>query len=95
MTERPREEPVDEERPGARRLRTLVMIRDVDVSQTSGTGTVAEGVEFSDGQVVLHWITAKPGSIEIWKSISDAEFIHGHGGATHFEFDADRRELER
>lgn len=31
------------------------ILRSEDVSGTSGTGVVAEGVEFSNGQVAIHW----------------------------------------
>lgn len=54
--------------------------RSEDVSGTSGTGVVAEGVVFPDGQAVLWWPNF--GSIGIYKSLFDLETIHGHGGKT-------------
>jgi hypothetical protein len=61
--------------------------RDVDVSGISGTGIVAEGVEFSDGAVVIRWVTGKHRSTVVWPGIADVEAIHGHGGATRIVWD--------
>lgn len=51
------------------------------MSGISGTGTVAEGVEFHDGQCVLSWF-GHHHTIEISPSIETVEQIHGHGGKT-------------
>jgi hypothetical protein len=56
--------------------------RQTDASGASGTGSVVEGVQFSDGTCVVHWLTAIS-SIGIYESIEDAIAIHGHGGATN------------
>lgn len=61
--------------------------RDVDVSGVSGTGVVAEGVEFSDDAVVVRWVTGEHRSTVVWSSITDVEVIHGHGGATRIVWD--------
>ena len=49
-------------------MRVFALIRDVDVSGVSGTGVVAEGVQFSDGTCVLRWTasTARPRSTPTW-----------------------------
>ena len=39
-------------------MRLFKLQRKVDCSGVSGTGVVAEGVEFDDGQVALRWLTA-------------------------------------
>jgi len=52
-----------------------------DVNQVSGTGRVAEWVEFSDGRVVLHWLSHTP-STNIYHNMKQMENIHGHGGRT-------------
>jgi hypothetical protein len=62
-------------------MRLFELHRDHDVSGVSGTGVVAEGVEFSDGTCVVRWVTER-GSTVVWRSIDDVEAIHGHGGAT-------------
>lgn len=63
--------------------------RDVDVSGVSGTGIVADGVVFPDGEVCIRWRGERPSTVT-WKSVSDAEEIHGHSGATRFVW-LDRR----
>lgn len=58
-----------------------------DASGVSGTGNVAEGCLFTDtGEVVLHWL-GKHGSLNIYHSIEDVNFIHGHDGKTIIVFD--------
>lgn len=64
-------------------MRRFYFDRNNDVSGTSGTGAVAEGVQFSDGRVALRWITGDmPSSTVIYDNIDDAQTIHGHGGGT-------------
>jgi len=67
-----------------------------DESGTSGTGIVAEGVEFSDGSVMIHWFNEdnpnlnttsdgfsfKPGP----DGMEDTIQVHGHGGKTEVVF---------
>ena len=36
-------------------MRTFRLIRDEDPTGISGTGSVAEGVEFDDGTVAMRW----------------------------------------
>jgi hypothetical protein len=67
-------------------LRRFTFDRQTDVSGTSGTGAVVEGVEFSDGQVVLRWRTVPHSSICIYKSIEAAIYIHGHNGSTNLRW---------
>lgn len=65
--------------------RLFQLVRSEDVSGTSGTGVVAEGVEFSDGTCVLHWLSQLH-SIEICANLHVVEQIHGHGGRTSVVF---------
>lgn len=62
-------------------MRTFQLVRKVDVSGVSGTGVVAEGVEFHDGRVAMSWF-GKFHTIEVAPSIEDIVAIHGHEGAT-------------
>lgn len=62
-------------------MRRFHLVRDEDVTGLSGTGIVAEGVEFSTGEVVMRWMTERY-SLVYWQNIEDAEYIHGHGGKT-------------
>lgn len=62
--------------------RRFYLERRVDISRVSGTGRVAEGVEFSDGKVVMRWISNTPTVTVFDGSIDDVVRIHGHGGST-------------
>jgi hypothetical protein len=72
--------------PDTLSLRRFYFDRQTDVSGTSGTGAVVEGVEFSDGQVVLRWRTSPHYSISIYKSMEAAMYIHGHDGSTNLHY---------
>lgn len=63
-------------------MRRFYFDRQTDVSGLSGTGAVVEGVQFSNGQVVIHWLTSLRSSMTIYESIEMAIAIHGHGGST-------------
>ena len=58
-------------------MRRFVMRRAFDVSGVSGTGIVLEGVLFSTGVVVVHWLTPPPrGSISVFDSFDQFLGIH-------------------
>ena len=58
-------------------MRRFVMHREFDVSGVSGTGLVLEGVLFSTGVVVVHWLTPPPrGSISVFDSLDQFLAIH-------------------
>jgi hypothetical protein len=70
-------------------VRTFTLQRGHDVTGISGTGTVAEGVQFSDGTVVLRWLragTSRPDHVRpttvIHDDITSVVGLHGHDGAT-------------
>lgn len=69
-------------------MRPFLMVRDEDVTGISGTGVVAEGVEFLDGTVVIRWQTHGDlnHSTVVWAGLDEAVQIHGHGGKTRFVF---------
>jgi len=70
--------------PGHRRFK---LQRDVDETGVSGTGTIAEGVEFRDGTVALRWLTAWPTSVVFHDAgMKAVEKVHGHGGKTRIEW---------
>ncbi len=68
--------------PDARRF---VLERFEDESGVSGTGIVAEGVEFSDGAVALRWRSSLK-SLAFYESIRVVEAVHGHGGKTRIVY---------
>src|SRR5206468_6485964 len=58
-------------------MRRFVMHREHDASGVSGTGLVLEGVLFSTGVVVIHWLTPPPrGSISVFDSLDQFLDIH-------------------
>ena len=71
-------------------MRKFVLERREDISGVSGTGVVAEGVEFSDGTVALRWTSQFPTSVVFHdRGIESVEVIHGHNGATRIVFEED------
>ena len=67
-------------------LRRFHFERLKDVSGVSGCGRIADGVVFEDGTAVVHWESEHP-STNLYKSIEDVEFVHGHQGNTKIVFD--------
>ncbi len=63
-------------------MRRFHLERETDVTGVSGTGTVAEGVEFTDGTVVIRWVVGEHRSTVVWPDWHAVEAIHGHDGAT-------------
>lgn len=67
-------------------MKPFVLQRDEDETGISGTGIVAEGVEFSDGRCSMAWKplagSAFPGSLASYQSIYEIRAIHGHQGKT-------------
>lgn len=62
-------------------MRTFTLLRHHDVSGVSGTGTVAQGVQFDDLHVAVRWLGETP-STAAWDSIEAVEKAHGHRGQT-------------
>lgn len=62
------------------------MVRHEDLSGVSGTGTVAEGIEFHDGQIALSWF-GRFHTITVAPSIETIERVHGHEGRTVIEWE--------
>ncbi len=67
-------------------MKTYVMNRIQDVNGVSGTGIVAEVVEFTDGSCVVRWIKgatlANVASTVFYDTKEDLLKVHGHGGLT-------------
>ena len=68
-------------------MRLFRLIRNEDISGVSGTGYVAEVVEFDSGKVALSFLlhTAGVPNVIVYDSLEDVIKIHGHGGATVLE----------
>lgn len=68
-------------------IRIFVLQRNEDESKVSGTGVVAEGVEFTDGTCALSWLTPSK-SVAFYPNIKTLENIHGHGGKSTIVWEA-------
>lgn len=62
-------------------MRRFHLFRTEDATGVSGTGTVAEGIVFTDGTTVLRWLRAG-GSTAVYDSPEAVVAIHGHDGRT-------------
>lgn len=66
-------------------MRIFNLVRFEDESGVSGSGVVAEGIEFTNKKVVLTWLTDRP-SVCNYDDIDHVESIHGHSGKTKVVF---------
>ena len=66
-------------------LRRFHLVRIEDVGGVSGTGVVAEGIQFTDGVAVLRWVSGYR-STAVYASMADIEAIHGHEGRTYIRW---------
>ena len=69
-------------------MKRFKLVRHVDVSGVSGTGIVAEGVVFHDGQVAVSWF-GQHHCVSVWPDIESVVAIHGHHGSTVIEWDCE------
>lgn len=60
-------------------MKTFDLMRDVDHSGISGTGKVAQGVEFDDGTCCMRWLTNYRSTV-FYLTLDDLIAIHGHNG---------------
>jgi len=67
------------------RMRRFVLERREDVTGTSGTGVVAEGVVFSNGHVAYSWISPLA-TVTTCQSVDVVERLHGHEGRATIRF---------
>ena len=66
-------------------MRNFHLVRIEDETSISGTGMVAEGVEFSTGKCVLAW-TTQYRSIAVYDTMDELIAIHGHNGKTEVQY---------
>lgn len=66
-------------------MRTFRMFRIEDESGVSGTGYVAQGIEFDNGKCAIAWLT-NVSSVALYDNIEDLVKIHGHDGKTVIEW---------
>lgn len=76
-------------------MRRFQLNRKEDKSGVSGTGVVAQGVQFDNGKVALQWLTAMP-TLETADNVETIIQIHGHEGATDVEWlDEPSKDVEK
>ncbi len=63
-------------------MNRFVLQRLEDETGISGEGFIAEGVQFSNGTVVLVWLTEIRSIAAIYENIEIMNHIHGHNGKT-------------
>lgn len=68
-------------KPRPQRPCMFYLLRRRDHSGISGTGVVAEGIEFTTGKVAMTWLTPTS-SVCVYDSMDDLIAVHGHGGST-------------
>jgi hypothetical protein len=66
-------------------IRRFYLVRSEDVSGVSGTGKVAEGVEFTNGKCVITWLTPTS-SVAVYDNVKCLLIIHGHDNRTNVEY---------
>jgi hypothetical protein len=65
--------------------RRFQLHREIDETGVSGTGIVAEGVEFTSGMVAMTWLSPHR-CVNVYESIKTVEQLHGHQGKTKVIF---------
>jgi hypothetical protein len=68
-----------------RQARLFRLVRHTDPAGLQATGTLAEGVEWSDGAVALRWRGPWP-STSTWDCIEALLAVHGTGGRTQIHW---------
>ena len=82
----------DARQGGRMSARLFQVVREADITGVSGTGVVADGVEFPDGTAVVRWRELEPGNPNyergvrattvVFPNVRAVEALHGHNGAT-------------
>ncbi len=63
------------------KMRRFELHRTADISGMSGTGVVADGIEFTNGMCAISW-RSEFRTVNVHESIKSVEVLHGHEGAT-------------
>jgi len=62
------------------KIKIFHLIRDKDITGTSGTGIVGIGAVLPSGRVIMEWIASNHSTIEICNSLDEIKLLHGHNG---------------
>jgi len=74
-------------------IRVFHLVRDEDETGISGTGTIAEVFEASDGTCIVRWLS-NMSSTNIYDNFKQVDQIHGHGGKTRLVLVYDETPVE-
>ena len=66
-------------------MRRFQLVRGEDVHGVSGTGVVAEGVQYASGFCAITW-KSEYASVTVFHSIDVVEKVHGHEGRTRVKW---------
>jgi hypothetical protein len=66
-------------------MRRFELHRLEDETGVSGTGVVAQGVQFDTGKAAITWLT-RYSSVAVYDDMETLEAIHGHNGKTKVVF---------
>ena len=72
-------------------MRKFFLLRHVDVHNNSGTGVVAEGVQFDNGMASMTWLTDEPTVTNFNRGIRGIKRLHGHDGKTEIIIEGDKK----
>lgn len=61
------------------KFRRFYLVRKTDKTGMSGTGYIAEGIQFQNGVCVLNWLSTVS-STNVYHSVVEMEHIHTHAG---------------
>ena len=63
-------------------FRRFHLYRHDDETGVSGTGIVAEGIQYQDGRISMRWCVNPARSTTAYDNAPDVTTIHGHDGKT-------------
>lgn len=75
-------------------MRSFVLHRRVDATGVSGTGVVADGVQYPDECVAMRWRGPWRSLVAYDQGLAAVESIHGHDGKTSVVWPDERAELQ-
>lgn len=75
------------------KLIRFLLVRTEDETGVSGEGIVAEGVQFTNGQCVMSWLTEFT-SVAVYPNAEEIVKIHGHDGRTTISWCTDDDAIE-
>lgn len=67
-------------------MKRFELHRDADPSGVSGTGVVAQGIQFDDGAVAVRWLSDWPTTTVHDRQMESVDHIHGHEGLTRIVY---------